>query len=193
MKHIASLAFFLIQVLNPVSLYAKQELPDNSIYHLDSQWQDQTGTTFALAELAGPIRLLAFVYTYCEHTCPVIVSRIENIVAALPQHARQNLVVTLVTLDPQRDTVERVNAYLKNRGLENKPWQILVGSETNVLLLSSLFDVRYKPMGESDFAHSNVITLLDQKGEIKYQVRGLDQSTDPLIEKLIKLAEVSKN
>ncbi|MFT5609197.1 MAG: hypothetical protein ACI9PZ_003016 [Parvicella sp.] len=45
----------------------------------------------------------------------------------------------------------------------------------DVLALAALFDVRYKPMGESDIAHSNVVTLVDKEGVICNQLRAWDR------------------
>ncbi|MBL4671789.1 MAG: SCO family protein [Arenicella sp.] len=164
---------------------ANQTLPDTSIYHIESSWQDQHGETFNITELKGEVRLVAFVYTYCEHTCPIIITRIRSIVNALSKDAKQKTIVTLVTLDPKRDTVERVKQYMIDKDLDDQNWQILVGTADDVLTLSALFDVRYKPMGESDIAHSNAITLVDKQGVVRMQLRNLSQST----EKMVKLTE----
>ena len=166
---------FVLLVSPSTTLLAQTDLPDHSVYHLDSVWRDQTGATFELSELKGKVRLVAFVYTYCEHTCPAIVAMLKTVLEELPEQAHDQVAVTLVTLDPQRDTVERVNDYLVSRGLENNGWQMLVGNADDVLSLAALFDVRYKPMGESDIAHSNVISVVDQLGVVRGQLRGLGQ------------------
>ena len=159
-----------------------EKLPDTSIYHIESSWQDQHGETFNITELKGQVRLVAFVYTYCEHTCPVIITRIKSIINALSKDAKKKTMVTLVSLDPERDTVERVKEYLISKELDKQNWQVLVGTPDDVLTLSTLFDVRYKPMGESDIAHSNVITLVDQQGVIRAQLRSLGESFEEMVE-----------
>ncbi len=178
---------FLIlpNMANADSEGGKQTLPDASVYHIESSWQDQHGDSFNITELEGEVRLLAFVYTYCEHTCPVIITRIKSIVNALPEEVKKKTIVILVTLDPERDTVERVKEYMLNQDLDDQNWQILVGSADDILTLSALFDVRYKPMGEGDISHSNVITLVDKQGVIRMQLRSLGEST----EEIIKLIE----
>ena len=181
---------FLIGLLSSLSVNsswaAEEELPDDSVYHIDSTWLDQHGESFNISQLQGSVRLVAFVYTYCEHTCPVIITRIKSIVKALSKNTQNKTIVTLVTLDPERDTVERVREYMRIKDLDSKGWQILVGTPDDVLELSALFDVRYKPMGESDIAHSNVITLVDQQGVIRKQLRGLKENTEEMV-KLIEM------
>ena len=193
MKQLTLVAVSISLLFASIIGYAQsQNLPDRSVYHLDSQWQDQTGTRFDIADLQGRVRIVAFVYTYCEHTCPTIVAKIKSVVAELPKDVQSEVVVTLVTLDPERDTVERVRSYLESQGLVESGWQVLVGAPDDVLSLAALFDVRYKPMGESDIAHSNVITLVDRNGEIRSQLRGLGQNTDDFAAQTIKAAQTSE-
>lgn len=165
----------------------KQALPDTSVYHIESSWRDQTGETFNITKLEGEVRLIAFVYTYCEHTCPVIITRIKSIMNALSEDAKKKTIVTLVTLDPERDTVERVKDYMISKDMDDQNWQILVGAPDDVLTLSALFDVRYKPMGESDIAHSNAITLVDKQGVIRMQLKSLGENTEKMIQLIEEL------
>ncbi|MFT6408029.1 MAG: protein SCO1/2 [Arenicella sp.] len=190
MKTTAFLTLFCLLLILPsiamtANVDASQALPDTSVYNIESSWQDQHGETFNITALKGEVRLVAFIYTYCEHTCPVIITRIKSIVKALSKDAQKSTIVTLITLDPERDTVERVKEYMIDKDLNDQNWQILVGATDDVLTLSALFDVRYKPMGESDIAHSNIITLVDKFGVISMQLRSLGEST----EEMVKLIE----
>ncbi len=186
MKKLISAIIYAVLIMLPMTAKADSDvannlLSDNSVYHIESSWRDQHGETFNITELQGTVRLVAFVYTYCEHTCPVIIARIKSILKAVSKDAQQKTKVTLVTLDPQRDTVERVREYMTSKEMDDQRWQILVGSADDVLALAALFDVRYKPMGESDIAHSNVITLVDKEGVIRNQLKGLGQSTKEFV------------
>jgi|TARA_B110000908_G_C9798421_1_gene247584 protein SCO1/2 len=70
---------------------------------------------------------------------------------------------------------------MASKEMDDQRWQILVGSQDDVLALAALFDVRYKPMGDIDIAHSNVITLVDKEGVIRNQLKGLGQSTKEFV------------
>jgi cytochrome oxidase Cu insertion factor (SCO1/SenC/PrrC family) len=41
--------------------------------------------------------------------------------------------------------------------------------------------MRYKPMGDADIAHSNVITLVDKLGVIRMQLRSLGEGTERMV------------
>ena len=67
--------------------------------------------------------------------------------------------------------------------LQVPDWQMLSGDADDVLELAALFGVRYKPMDSGgDIAHSNMITLLDKQGRILYQLKGLNQDFDKMLE-----------
>lgn len=168
------------------------DLPDESVYNVDSVWQNQNGESLVLADLAGHIQLVAFVYSYCEHTCPTIIATIKQLDKLLSAGAHEQLRITLISLDPERDTPERLKAYMKKQSLDESRWTMLHGDADDVLTLSAVFGVRYKPMGDTDIAHSNMLTILDDQGVIRYQMKGLGENLQTIsseIEALNKTAE----
>jgi len=175
MKWLASLLFALL-----MGSASAEGLPDRSVYQFESSWVNQNASPVALPELAGHIQLVAFVYSYCEHTCPTIIATIKQVEKALSEQAEEQFRVTLVSLDPERDTPERLKAYMEKQSLDEGHWQFLHGDADDVRALSALFGVRYKPMGVSDIAHSNMLTILDQQGVIVYQMKGLGENLDTI-------------
>lgn len=164
------------------------ELADDSIYHIDSSsWLDQDRKSINIGALQGKLQVVAFVYTYCEHSCPFILANLKKIERALPANAAAGLQFSLISLDPGRDTPEVLKKYMQDHDLPAPAWQMLSGDEDDVLELAALIGVRYKPMDSGgDIAHSNMITLLDKQGRIVYQLKGLNQDFDEMLE-LIEL------
>ena len=149
------------------------ELPDNSIYHVGSNWLDQDNQSFSIDELQGKIQVVAFVYTYCEHSCPIILARLKALKALLPEGHSKQVQFLLISLDPERDTPSVLKNYMQDKALEKDEWRLLNGSSDDVLELSALVGVKYKPMDleGKDIAHSNMITVLDKKGRLHYQMK----------------------
>lgn len=168
------------------------ELPDKSVYNVDSVWLNQNSETLELTDLAGHIQLVAFVYSYCEHTCPTIIATIKQVDKLLSAEAREQFRITLISLDPERDTPERLKAYMKKQSLDENQWTMLHGDADDVLTLSAVFGVRYKPMGDSDIAHSNMLTILDDQGVIRYQMQGLGENLKTISAEIESLANTSK-
>jgi protein SCO1/2 len=175
---IFSLFFFPVIPLS----HAGGLLSDDSVYQLPSHWRDQNNAPLELADLVGKIQVVAFIYTYCEHSCPVILSTLKRIDKKLSGEQKQQLNFLLISLDPDRDTPDILNAYMNKNNLAQTRWRLLHGNADDVLELAALFGVRYKPMdANNDIAHSNMITILDRQGVIDYQMQGI---SDDLSESL---------
>lgn len=57
-------------------------------------------------------------------------------------------------------------------------------SEEDARQLAVVLGISYKNIGEGDFSHSNVITLVDPKGEILASISSLNSSSEPLTKAL---------
>jgi protein SCO1 len=73
------------------------------------------GSTFSLTQLQGKISLIFFGYTYCPDVCPATMAEMRQVLGELGA-AAANVRVLLVTVDPQRDSADRLSQYLKPFG-----------------------------------------------------------------------------
>lgn len=72
-----------------------------------------TGEPFDLAEgTAGRFALLFFGYTYCPDICPIQMATANAALERLTDEERERVVAVFVTMDPQRDSVERLAEWL---------------------------------------------------------------------------------
>ena len=148
---------------------------EHSIYNLDVIWKTQEGKGIQLKNLAGTVQVLAMAYTRCQSACPRIVAdmkRIEKLYA-------DKVGFVLVSLDPKQDTPKTLKAFADKNQL--KGWVLLHGQENSVLDLAQLLGVKYKRINETDYVHSNLISVLNTKGEIVYQQIGLGVDVDKTI------------
>ncbi|GIW04861.1 MAG: electron transporter SenC [Thermomicrobiales bacterium] len=72
---------------------------------------DQNGRPFSLKEQEGKVVVLYFGYTSCPDACPTTLSDWISVKEALGQDAARVRFV-MVTVDPERDTPERLAQYL---------------------------------------------------------------------------------
>lgn len=152
-----------------------------SIFHLDSTWTDQQGRSVALGEFSGEVLVLAMVYTHCEAACPRIIADMRRIRGALgPQDERLSMV--LVSIDPERDDVERLREFGSETGLTAQGWRLLRGDADDVRELAAVLGVQYRRTSDDDFAHSNAIHVIDQRGEIVHRQQGLGADPEAAIE-----------
>ena len=64
------------------------------------------------ARTAGKLTFLFFGYTYCPDVCPVHMASLAAALHGLSWEDRQRVEVVFVTVDPERDTPERLRAWL---------------------------------------------------------------------------------
>lgn len=159
---------------------AAAPLSDRSLYQLDSTWTNDSGADVKLATFRGRPQVVTMFFAKCEYACPILVNDMKRIEAALPENLRTNINFVLVSFDSQRDTPAALAQYRKVHGLAAN-WTLLRGDPDDVLELATLLGVKFKKDLRGQFAHSNVITVLDAGGEIVGQVTGLNRDTTEAI------------
>lgn len=70
------------------------------------------GGTFTLGVQDGPL-LVYFGYTYCPDVCPTTMLELRKAYEALGDRA-EGVQVAMVTVDPERDTAEKLARYVRN-------------------------------------------------------------------------------
>jgi protein SCO1/2 len=161
----------------PVSAYSTR-----SIYQVESTWTTAAEQPLRLGHLQGKLQVLAMVYTTCESACPIIVSLMQRLEAALPPELRSQVGFVLVSLDPERDTPSVLRAYSAKMHLDPASWSLLSGLPDDVLELAMLLGITYKRDRSGGFIHSNVMTVLNKSGEIVHRHEGLQQDMTSTLE-----------
>jgi protein SCO1/2 len=131
---------------------------------------NQDGRTRRLSEFRPQAVLLFFGYTHCPDLCPLTTAKMAHLRKSL---AAQGLPVQpiLVSVDPERDTPERMKAYLAgfDGGVEG-----LTGTKAAILRAAKLFKVRAeKQEGPASIdpylmSHTLYLFLLDGRGRLRY-------------------------
>jgi protein SCO1/2 len=163
------------------------EPTEESIYNVSSKWQNRYGNTVNLDSLRGKTQVLAMVYTSCEYACPRILADMKRIRDGLSEKVLQVTNFTIVSIDPERDTAEKLNQFAKENDLNNQQWTLLRGKNGDILELAALLGFKYKRISKTDFTHSNLITVLNSEGEIVYQRNKL---TDNPLETIKRINEI---
>ena len=160
------------------------KITDKSIYQIETEWTSDFGKKMKLDRLRGKPQVIAMFFTSCEYACPVLVHDVRRIEAALPEKIRNEVGFVLVTFDTERDTVEALHAYREKLDLDTDRWVLLRGQNEDVFELAALLGVKFKKDQRGQFAHSNIITILNSDGEIIHQQIGLNQDPAVSVKKL---------
>jgi len=140
-----------------------------SLYQVESSWTNQSDSTLQLSMLAGRPQVVAMTYTSCEVSCPRIVAAMQQI----QRNSTSNVGFVLISIDPDRDTSAKLRSYADKMGLDPQSWSLLTGTNDDVREMAALLGVRYQQMPDGEFAHSNIITVLDKAGVIYHQQNGI--------------------
>ncbi|PCF96185.1 SCO family protein [Vreelandella nigrificans] len=129
---------------------------------------------FSLAQLEeGDIAIVSFGYTYCPDVCPINQAVKRQALAQLDETQRERVVPLLITVDPERDTLSRMEEYMQFFGSE---FIGLVGSQTQLEDVAARYGVIWRRVEAPDSAmsytidHSASLFLVNREGEILQRV-----------------------
>lgn len=126
------------------------------------------GSSFQLSQMRGKVVLLFFGYTSCPDVCPTTLAELNQAMGQLGKDADRVRVV-FVTVDPGRDTPERVQTYVNHF---NPAFIGLSGTEEELTKIWSDYGV-YREIVEGTSAlgylvdHTARVTLIDTDGNLR--------------------------
>ena len=134
---------------------------------------DQQRRPFSLADAAGRVVAVNFIYTRCA--LPQFCLRVTNNFGVLQKRFRQqlgrDLLLLTITFDPQRDTPDALAKYAAQWSADPKTWRFLTGAVNDVRRVCALFGVDYFP-DEGLMNHTLRTAVLDRGGRLVASIEG---------------------
>lgn len=142
-------------------------------YFTDVALVNQYGQTMRLYTdlIKGRTILVVPFFTSCASVCPVMLRTVATLQTRLGDRLGRDAVIVSLTVDPARDTVERLRAYADGAGAR-PGWFFLGGSPANVELALRKFGLR----PESPEGHSNLIIVGNEPTGLWKKLFGLADS-----------------
>ncbi len=125
-----------------------------------------SGGKLSLANYRGKVILMGFGFTSCPEVCPTTLATLAQARKRLGAQGEQ-LQVVYVTVDPERDTADRMKAYL---GGFDPTFVGGTGTPAQLAAVRKNYGVmaERKPLGNSyTVAHSSSVYLIDQEGLLR--------------------------
>ena len=154
-------------------------LPSDSLYQLSAPMVDQSGRSLAWRDQRGRPRVVSMFYTSCPYMCPLIVDGGKAVEHALTPKERARLGITLISLDPKRDTPRALAALAAKRRLNPLHWSLLRPAEGDVRSLAGVLGIRYRALADGEFNHTSALILLDADGRVLARTEQVGSSLDP--------------
>lgn len=149
---------------------------------------DTQGRLRSLDEFKGRVTVVFFGFASCPDVCPDTLLRLRTVRNALGAEASR-LQVLLVTVDPERDTAERLEAYVRNFdasfiGLRPDPAEL-----EKVVKAFHAIAVKVPTADGTDFTidHSATLYVYDRDARMRL-IAQPDMPVDKLVEDLRRLA-----
>lgn len=139
----------------------------------------------SLSDFRGKVVLIYFGFTSCKYVCPNSMTTIKNTLDRLEDKELENIQALFVSVDPARDTHEKLQAYSKKY---HSNIIGLRGEKEQIDVLVNEYGAYYRPEDPDAkaFRHSSRYYLVNQKGEL---VDAMRHSSTPneLIARIRKL------
>jgi protein SCO1/2 len=159
---------------------------------------DQRGRPFGTRELAGRVWVADFMFTSCEGVCPLLAERM----AEVGRRARKlgpDFHLVSISVDPARDTPDRLAAYATRFGANPLAWSFLTGPADAIeATVVGGFKVgmgrereRAAAPGAGDFwqvFHGENLVLVDRKLQVRGYFPATPEGIDQLMEAIGRVA-----
>ena len=128
---------------------------------------DQNNAAFNKKSLEGGWTVLFFGYTNCPDVCPTTIYKLAEIKNGIKEDLPSaNFNTVLVTLDPDRDSSERLDEYI---GYFDETMLGVTGTYENIQSFTSSLSVFYQRINKEegyDFNHTASIFVFDKDGSL---------------------------
>ncbi len=151
---------------------------EHSLYHLDAEWTDHRNETISLTDFKGAPVIVVMFYGNCTEVCPILIQDAWRLYSSVDESVQEEINVLAVSFDTENDTPEVLRKYAEYEQLDIPGWYFMTADDADIRTLAMMLGVQYSKKSDGHFAHSNLVTVLDEKGRIAQRVEGLNQPMD---------------
>lgn len=132
----------------------------------DFELVDHRGERYDREKLTGKWTLLFPGFTFCPDVCPTTLATLNRLYVSLDEKERRNLQIVLLSIDPERDTAEKLAPYVT---YFNPDFIGLTGHPAQILSLATQLSIVYSrvPLEGDDYTmdHSSNIVIINPRGD----------------------------
>jgi len=156
-------------------------LPYLSKLEKDLKGLNRDGKEIHLAELKGKVWVAGYLYTDCPSACLGLAAYMANLNKGYG--TRSDFQLVSISLNPKGDTPEKMDAFVKENGVDADNWWFLSGDEEEIrkymLRYFKLYSVKENTeaseiAANGQFSHDQRLVLVDQGGNIRGYYRVMD-------------------
>lgn len=144
----------------------------------DFELTNQLGQRISMKDLPGKVILVDFFFTSCTSICPTLTKNLQKIQEAYVKNDTL-LQILSFSVDPERDSSERLRWYGNQYNINPDNWWLLTGGKKEIYDLARnqfFVSVTQGDGGPDDFIHTEKLVLLDKDHHIRGYYDGLDSN-----------------
>jgi len=156
-----------------VTLFALAYPPDSRLAVIRAAPEfkliDSHEQPIGLRQFQGKAVLVAFFFTTCNGTCPATTARLAKIQEEVARHAglKDRVQILSITLDPERDTPEKLRGYSRLYDVDERNWAFVTGARDDIRRTLGDWQIWAKPAANGQLDHPSRVYLVDPKGRIR--------------------------
>lgn len=136
----------------------------------DFTMTDSEGKPFPASSMDGKVWIVDFIYTTCPAECPRMSAQMRKVADGLKD--KEPIHFLSVSVDPARDTPEKLHAFAQRWGAPTAQWHFITGTSDSVHLVA--FNTFHTGDVIDKIEHSSKFALVDKHRVI----RGYYSSSD---------------
>jgi protein SCO1/2 len=161
----------------------------DTVYHAVPQFAltAQDSSLFTNEIVDGKVHVVNFFFTSCPSICPAMTAQMKRLQGNT--NDIDELLFLSHTIDPRRDTIPKLNAYIKKKELDTHNWYFLYGEKEYVhdlAVTGYMINAMEDEAAEGGFMHSEHFILVDREGHIRGLYEGTDTDRVDQLEKDIR-------
>ena len=162
----------ILPIYQPAEVNYK--LVDSSIQHVKKYHKianfsllNQRGKKITLDNYNDKIFVADFFFTKCPSICPIMTDNMLELQKKII--ADDSVMIISFSVDPKNDTVEQLNNYAQEKGIDQKKWNLLTGDKRKIydLARKSFFVAELDKKDDNEIIHTENFVLVDPDRRIR--------------------------
>jgi protein SCO1/2 len=145
---------------------------------------NQDGARVSLADSAGTVRAVTFIYATCKDTCPTLTAKMVLMQQKLGADFGKRVRFVSITVEPEIDTPVVLKTYAQKFGADPAGWSFLTGKSEDIQEVVRKYGAFAKRIKPGDVDHLFLTSLIDRKGVLRVQYLGYRFDPDEMLKDL---------
>lgn len=161
----------------------------DTIYHTIPEYVllAHDSTEFTNERVKNKIHVVNFFFTSCPAICPAMIGQMQRLQENTADI--EELIFLSHTVDPKRDTIPKLRAYIAERNIDTHNWFFLYGEKEYVYDLGMngyILNAMEDEKAAGGFLHSEFFVLIDRESHIRGMYDGTETEQVDQLEKDIR-------